>query len=86
MQRIFRAGWVSELVYNLMGVMNTHGRLKVLDQVLTAYAELLDEQLGNVEVDVTTGPKPRARMNWTRCRCIASGPGDRKERRPPPER
>jgi F-type H+-transporting ATPase subunit delta len=56
LQRIFR-GRVSELVYNFLGVMNSHGRLRVLDQVLTAYAELLDEQLGNVEVEVTTAQK-----------------------------
>src|SRR5207237_3625838 len=29
-------------------------RLRVLDQVVSAYADLLDEQLGNVEVNVTT--------------------------------
>jgi F-type H+-transporting ATPase subunit delta len=53
LQRIFR-GRVSELAYSFLGVMNSHGRLNVLGQVLEAYAELLDKQLGNVEIDVTT--------------------------------
>lgn len=54
--RIFR-GRVSEMVFNFLGVMNSHGRLRLLDQVLAAYAELLDEQLGNVEVEVTTAQR-----------------------------
>ncbi|HET6247460.1 MAG TPA: ATP synthase F1 subunit delta [Tepidisphaeraceae bacterium] len=53
LERIFR-GRVSELIFNFMGVMNSHGRLKLLGEVLSAYADLLDKQLGNVEVDVTT--------------------------------
>jgi F-type H+-transporting ATPase subunit delta len=56
LERVFR-GRVSELVFNLLGVMNVHGRLKLLNQVLSAYAELLDEQVGNVEVDVTSAQR-----------------------------
>lgn len=52
-RRIFQ-GRVSNLVMNFLGVMNLHHRLGMLDQVVTAYMELLDQQLGNVEVDVTS--------------------------------
>ncbi len=55
-EKIFR-GRVSELVLNFLGVMNSHGRLRLLEQVVSAYADLLAEQLGNVEVDVTTAQR-----------------------------
>jgi F-type H+-transporting ATPase subunit delta len=50
--KVFK-GRVSQLVMNLMGVLNSKGRLGLLHGVAEAYHELLDEQLGNVEVDVT---------------------------------
>jgi len=37
-----------------LGVLNQHGRLGSLSQMIDAYQELLDEVLGKVEVDVTT--------------------------------
>jgi F-type H+-transporting ATPase subunit delta len=43
----------SPLVRNFIGVLNQHGRLANLAQIAEAYDRLLDEQLGNVEVDVT---------------------------------
>jgi F-type H+-transporting ATPase subunit delta len=46
-------GKVSSLVWNFLGVLNNKGRLGILDQIADAYADLLDEQLGKVEVDVT---------------------------------
>jgi F-type H+-transporting ATPase subunit delta len=52
LQGIFK-GRVSELVYNFLGVMNEKGRLGKLGEVIDAYADLLDEQLGKVEVYVT---------------------------------
>ena len=52
LDRIFR-NQVSPLVFNTLGVMNQHGRLGLLDQMAGAYGDLLDEQLGKVEVDVT---------------------------------
>jgi F-type H+-transporting ATPase subunit delta len=52
-EKIFK-GHVSPLVYSFLGVMNSHGRMKLLGEVLRAFRELLDIQLGNVEVDVTT--------------------------------
>ena len=56
LDRLFR-GRVSPLVMNLMGVLNARGRLNLLGAVTEAYADLLDEQLGNVEVDVTVARK-----------------------------
>jgi len=51
-KRIF-AGRVNPLVLNLMGVMNEKGRLGSLGEVCDAYDELLEQQLGKIEVDVT---------------------------------
>jgi F-type H+-transporting ATPase subunit delta len=56
LERIFR-GRVSELVFNFLGVMNAHSRLRILGEVVSAYADLLDQQLGNVDVDVTTAQR-----------------------------
>ena len=56
LDKLFR-GRASPLVMNLMGVLNTRGRLNLLGAVTDAYADLLDEQLGNVEVDVTVAQK-----------------------------
>ena len=50
-ERAFR-GRVTPLVANLLGVMNQKGRLGLLRQVAAAYQELLEQQLGKVEVDV----------------------------------
>jgi F-type H+-transporting ATPase subunit delta len=56
LDRVFK-GRVSPLVMNIMGVLNSKGRLKLLPQIIEAYDELLDEQLGKVEVDVTVAQK-----------------------------
>ncbi|MDB5298987.1 MAG: atpH [Phycisphaerales bacterium] len=55
-EKIFR-GRVSPLFYNFLGVVNGHGRLSLLGDIASAYANLLDAQLGNVEVDVTSAQK-----------------------------
>jgi F-type H+-transporting ATPase subunit delta len=52
-ERVF-SGRASELFYNFLRVANEKGRLGMLDQIASAYDQLLDEQLGNVEVDVTS--------------------------------
>jgi len=52
LNKVFK-GRVSPLVMNLMGVLNSKGRLGLLHAVTDAYQDLLDEQLGKVEVDVT---------------------------------
>jgi F-type H+-transporting ATPase subunit delta len=44
---------LSPLVYAFLGVMNVKGRLRFLRQAIAAYADLLDEKMGKVEVDLT---------------------------------
>lgn len=44
---------LSPLVVNLLRVMNEKGRLGLLRETCDAYGVLLDDKLGNVEVDVT---------------------------------
>ena len=56
LDKLFR-GRASPLVMNLMGVLNSRGRLNLLGAVTDAYADLLDDQLGNVEVDVTVAQR-----------------------------
>lgn len=46
-------GRASKLLLNLLRVMNNHGRLNKLADVIGAYDQLLDEKLGKVEVDLT---------------------------------
>ena len=53
------AGRVSPLVSNLLGVMNDKGRLGLLGAVCDAYDDLLEQQLGKIEVDITVA----ARLN-----------------------
>ena len=48
---------VSPLLANFVGVLNAHNRLGLLDQIAGAYADLLDELQGKVEVDVTVPQK-----------------------------
>jgi F-type H+-transporting ATPase subunit delta len=47
------AGKVNPLVHNTLGVMANKGRLGLVREVIDAYHDLLDEQLGKIEVDVT---------------------------------
>ena len=56
LDRVFR-GKVSPLVMNLMGVLNNKNRLGLLHSITEAYQELLDEQLGKIEVDVTVASR-----------------------------
>jgi len=64
LERIFRNN-VSPLVFNTLGVMNQHGRLGLLDQLVGGYGELLDEQLGKVEVDLTVAQPLTAEQTAT---------------------
>ncbi|HVT89009.1 MAG TPA: ATP synthase F1 subunit delta [Tepidisphaeraceae bacterium] len=48
---------VTPLLRNFMGVLNEHNRLGALGQISESYDELLDEQLGKIEVDVTVPAK-----------------------------
>jgi F-type H+-transporting ATPase subunit delta len=55
-QKVF-AGRVSQLVLNFLGVLNVKNRAGILGQIVDAYQDLLDEQLGKIEVDVTVAQK-----------------------------
>jgi F-type H+-transporting ATPase subunit delta len=46
-------GRASQLLVNFLRVMNNHGRLNKLTEVIGAYDELLEEKLGKIEVDLT---------------------------------
>ena len=51
------SGRVSPLMMNFLGLLNSKGRLGLLREVIEAYDDLLEEQLGNVEVDVTVAQR-----------------------------
>lgn len=48
------AGRVSPLLSNFIGVVNAKGKAPLLQEIAAAYAALLDEKLGKIDVDVTT--------------------------------
>lgn len=48
---------VSQPVLNFLGVLNDKGRTGLLSQIADAYDDLLDEQLGKIEVNVTVAQK-----------------------------
>jgi F-type H+-transporting ATPase subunit delta len=52
-ERVFGDGRVSPLMRNFLRVLNEKGRLNVLRQIRVVYDRLRDEQLGNIDVDVT---------------------------------
>jgi F-type H+-transporting ATPase subunit delta len=54
--KLFR-GRASQLVFNFLGVLNVKGRTRMLGAIAQAYNDLLDEQKGNVEVDVTVAQR-----------------------------
>jgi len=51
------AGKVAPLLWNFLGVLNLKDRLKDLPEISAAYKDLLDEQLGKIDVDVTVAQK-----------------------------
>jgi F-type H+-transporting ATPase subunit delta len=50
-------GRVSPLMSNFLGVLNQKNRMGLLAQIADAYEDLLDEQLGKIDVDVTVAQK-----------------------------
>ena len=56
LKRVFE-GKASPLVMQFLNVLNTKNRLKSLGMIVDAYEELLDEQLGKIEVDVIVAQK-----------------------------
>ena len=55
-EKVFR-GRVSPLLANFLGVLNRKGRLGLLRQITTAYQELLEDQMGLIEVDVISAQR-----------------------------
>lgn len=47
----------SPLVRNVLGVLNAKGKLGELSRIIDTYNDLLDEQLGKIEVDVTVAQR-----------------------------
>ena len=47
----------SPTLVNFLGLLNSKGRIGLLPEIIDAYEDLLEEQLGNVEVDVTVSQK-----------------------------
>ena len=56
LEKVFR-GRASPLVMNFLGVVNNRGRLRLLGPIAQAYNDLLDQQKGNIEVDVTVAQR-----------------------------
>ena len=50
-------GRASHLMLNFLGLVNEKGRLSLLPAIAGAYDDLLDQQRGNIEVDVTVAHK-----------------------------
>jgi F-type H+-transporting ATPase subunit delta len=55
--RAIFGGKVSPLLWNFLGVLNLKNRLPLLEQIIAAYDDLMDEKHGKIEVDVTTAHK-----------------------------
>ena len=56
LKRIFE-GKAAPLVMPFLSVLNIKGRMRLLQEIAEAYDNLLDEQLGKVEVDVIVAQK-----------------------------
>lgn len=56
LQRVLE-GKVSPLMWNFLRVLNKRGTLKLLSEIADAYEDLLNDQMGRVEVDVTVAHK-----------------------------
>ncbi len=50
-------GRVSQLLLSTLGVMGAQGKLKFLPGLCDAYADLLEEKLGNIEVEITVAAR-----------------------------
>ena len=53
LSRVFGGGRVSPVMMNFLGLLNSKNRMNILAEVIDAYQDLLDEQRGVIEVDVT---------------------------------
>jgi F-type H+-transporting ATPase subunit delta len=52
-ERAFGGGRASPTMANFLGLLNSKGRIGLLREIVAAYSDLMEQQLGNVEVDVT---------------------------------
>lgn len=52
-EKAFGGGRASATMANFLGLLNSKGRIGLLREIIAAYGELMESQLGNVEVDVT---------------------------------
>jgi len=50
-------GRASPVLLNFLGLLNSKGRITLLGEIIDAYEDMLEAQLGNVEVDVTVSQK-----------------------------
>jgi F-type H+-transporting ATPase subunit delta len=55
-RRVFE-GRVSPLMLHFLGLVNEKGRLNLLSSIAAAFGDLLDQQSGKMEVDVTVAEK-----------------------------
>ena len=56
LDRVLRSR-VNPLLSNFLGVLNLHGRLRLLEEISAAYGDLLDELSGKIEVNVTVAQR-----------------------------
>ena len=56
LQRTF-ANRASRTLVNFLGLLNSKGRIGLIEEMIVAYEDLLEQQLGNVEVDLTVAQK-----------------------------
>jgi F-type H+-transporting ATPase subunit delta len=54
LSKTFGGGRLSPVMMNFLGLLNSKNRMNLLPEVIETYQDLLEEQLGNIEVDVTT--------------------------------
>jgi F-type H+-transporting ATPase subunit delta len=57
LSKTFGGGRVSPIMMNFLGLLNSKNRLNLLPELIDVYQDLLEEQLGNVEVDVTVSQR-----------------------------
>ena len=50
-------GRATPMIVNVLGLLNSKGRIGLLREIVDVYEELVEEQLGNVEVDVTVAQR-----------------------------
>jgi F-type H+-transporting ATPase subunit delta len=54
LSKTFGGGRLSPVMLNFLGLLNSKSRMNLLPEVIETYQDLLDEQRGIIEVDVTT--------------------------------